>query len=817
MPKADPMDRYICIHAHFYQPPRENPWLEVIEVQDSAYPYHDWNERITEECYAPNATSRILDHESRILRLVNNYSKISFNFGPTLLAWLESYSNAVYQAIIEADRESRRTFSGHGSALAQAYNHMILPLANPRDKETQVIWGIKDFQRRFGRRPEGMWLPETAVDLETLDVLASHDVLFTILAPRQVYRVRPIGGTEWEDVSQGTIDPTRAYKVSLPSGRSISVFFYDGPISLALAFEGLLNNGEEFANRLVGAFSDERPWPQIVHVATDGESYGHHHKHGDMALAYALDYVETRNLATLTNYGEYLEKHQPTHEVEIFENSSWSCVHGIERWRADCGCSSGGNAAWNQAWRGALREALDWLRDSIAPAYEETALTLLNEPWEARNDYLNVILDRSPENLEQWQTKHAAKPWNHDDTIKILKLLELQRHLMLMYTSCGWFFDELSGLETVQVIQYAGRALQLAKELVGNKIESRFMEMLEQSKSNIPEHQNGRVIYEKWVAPAVLDLTKVGAHYAISSLFEEYGDESPIFCYSATREDYQASQAGRAKLAMGRATLTSTITLESSRLNFGVLHLGDHNISCGVAKFQGEGKFRELVQELDDAFEIADFPETIRLMDRHFGVSTYSLKSLFRDEQRAVLDQIMGPTLAEAEAAYGQIYEHHAPLIRFVRASGMPVPGPLHNAAEYVLNLRLGRAFQELPLNLQIIEPLLGETALAGVFMDAATLEFSLRRSMETMAHHLTGSPRDVEMLQSLNMAAELVASLPFEVNLRQVQNICYETLEKVFKDLRQEADQGDLEAQELVELFASLAEKLRMLVSQDQ
>jgi alpha-amylase/alpha-mannosidase (GH57 family) len=811
------MDRYICIHGHFYQPPRENPWLEVIELQDSAYPYHDWNERITAECYAPNATSRILDGDGRILQLVNNYSRISFNFGPTLLAWLEGYSKDVYQAILEADSESQRVFSGHGSALAQAYNHMILPLANRRDKQTQIVWGIKDFRKRFQRYPEGMWLPEAAVDLETLDVLAEHEIRFTVLAPRQALRIRPSGAKEWEDVSQGTIDPTRAYKVSLASGRSISVFFYDAPISLGLAFEGLLNNGEELANRLVGAFSEERSWPQIVNVATDGESYGHHHKYGDMALAYALDYVETRNLAKLTNYGEYLEKHPPTHEVDIFENSSWSCVHGVDRWRGDCGCNSGGHAGWNQAWRAPLRDALDWLRDSMAPEYEEKAATLLKNPWEARQDFIEIILDRSPETLERFLAQHATGPLSRDDTTLALKLLELQRHLMLMYTSCGWFFDELSGLETAQVIQYAGRALQLAKDLSGNGIEARFLEMLEQAKSNIPEHRNGRVIYEKWVEPAVLDLTRVGAHYAISSLFEEYEEASSIFSYTATREDYKASLAGRAKLAVGRATLTSTITLESARLNFGVLHLGDHNINCGVGESRGEGEFPELVKELDEAFETADFPETIRLLDRHFGTSTYSLTSLFRDEQRRVLGQIMEPTLAEAEAAYGLIYEHHAPLIRFVRVSGMPVPGPLQNAADYVLNVHLNRAFQEAPIDLHTIDPLLEEIDRAGATMDADTLEFSLRHSMEAMAHQLAESPRDPSLLRSLDVAAGLVDSLPFQVNIRQVQNVCYRVLEKLFKGLRQESGQGDPEAQELVELFSSLAQKLRMVVPQDE
>ena len=385
---------YICIHNHFYQPPRENPWLEAIELQDSAYPYHDWNERVTAECYAPNSASRVLDNQDRIVEIVNNYSLISYDFGPTLLSWLEEFAPLVYQSVLSADQESRERHAGHGLAISQAYNHIIMPLANARDKRTQVIWGIRDFEHRFGRKPEGMWLPETAVDLETLDILAQQGIKFTILAPRQAKRVRKIGGRAWRDVDGERIDPTMAYRLRLPSRRAINLFFYDGPISRGVAFEGLLNNGERFAQRLLGAFSEERSWPELVHIATDGETYGHHHHHGEMALTYALEYIQSRQLADLTNYGEYLAQHPPIHDVEIIENTSWSCVHGVERWRSNCGCNAG-HPGWSQAWRGPLREALDWLRDSLAPRFEEKARGLLKDPWAARDDYISVVLDRS--------------------------------------------------------------------------------------------------------------------------------------------------------------------------------------------------------------------------------------------------------------------------------------------------------------------------------------------------------------------------------------------------------------------------------------
>ena len=487
------MQRYICIHGHFYQPPRENPWIEAIDLQDSAHPYHDWNRRITAECYAPNAKSRILDDQGRIVQIVNNYAKISFNFGPTLLAWMEVNAPSVYEAILEADRQSMENFSGHGSALAQAYNHIIMPLANRRDKITQIRWGIRDFEHRFQRKPEGMWLPETAVDLETLDILAGQDIRFTILAQHQARKVRRPEEKTWQDVRGGKIDPTRAYRLQLPSGRSMALFFYDGTISRAVAFERLLNSGETFSQRILGGFSEKRLWPQLVHIATDGESYGHHHRFGDMALAYALHDIESENLALLTNYGQYLERHPPTHQVEILENTSWSCAHGVERWQSHCGCCTGANPEWSQDWRKPLREALDFLRDSIAPDFEETARRIFKDPWEARNRFIDVILDRSTERLDVFLTQQAVREWIPNDRQTALKLLELQRHTMLMYTSCGWFFDDLSGIETIQILQYAGRVVQLAREALEMDLKKVSLFIQDKKKQQVLEEWTDKI------------------------------------------------------------------------------------------------------------------------------------------------------------------------------------------------------------------------------------------------------------------------------------------------------------------------------------
>ena len=807
------MERYICIHGHFYQPPRENAWLEYLEMQDSAYPYHDWNERVTAECYAPNTASRILDSEGYITQIVNNCNKMSFDFGPTLLAWMEEKAPDVYQTILEADRETQQTFSGHGSALAQAYNHMIMPLANRRDKYTQVMWGIRDFEHRFGRKPEGMWLPETAVDLETLDILAELGIKFTILAPHQAKRVRQIGTDAWDDISNATIDTTMAYEIKLPSGQKINLFFYDGPIARNVAFEDLLNSGDNFARRLGDAFSEERAWPQLVHIATDGETYGHHHRFGDMALAFALHYIESNGLARITNYGEYLERHPPTHEVEIIENTSWSCTHGIERWRSDCGCNAGRNPKWNQAWRTPLREALDWLRDTLNPNYETKALEFLKGPWAARDDYIEVILGRSPENIQRFLDQHCTRELNESETVTVLKLLELQRHAMFMYTSCGWFFDELSGIETVQVIHYAGRAVQLAKELFGDDIEPHFLECLELAKSNIPEHGDGRRIYDKFVKPAMVDLTKVTAHFAVSSLFEEYGRQAKIYCYDIDLEDYQSAVAGKPKLAAGRVKVTSSITRELAILSFAVLHFGDHNVNAGVREYQGEEAYQTMLQELTQTFSTADFPEVIRLLDKHFGTSTYSIKNLFLDEQRKVLDSILESALSEIEAAYYQVYEHHYPPMRFLSELGYPIPKSFQSAAEFILNNGLRKAVGGDSLDLERIRNLLDETRTWKVELDTEGLSYLLQQTLERMMARLVTTPEDVDFLKELLAAAEMLRMLSFPVDLWKVQNLYHEMLKSAYPEFQRRAQPGDEAAAEWLNQFVSLGQKLSVRV----
>ncbi len=803
------MDRYVCIHGHFYQPPRENPWLEAIELQDSAYPYHDWNQRITAECYAPNSASRILDPESRIQTIVNNYSKISFNFGPTLLSWLQAEAAEVYTAILAADRDSQQRFSGHGSAMAQAYNHIILPLANARDKRTQVMWGIEDFKRRFGREPEGMWLPETAVDVASLEAVAEMGLKFTVLSPYQAKRFRALGTRAWKDVSGGDIDPSRAYQIRLPSRRSLAVFFYDGPISRAVAFEDILTRGEDLAERLCGAFSDLRDWPQLAHIATDGETYGHHRRHADMALAYALQYVETNQRARLTNYGEFLEKHPPTHEAQVFDNSSWSCVHGVERWRSNCGCNSGSNGGWNQDWRAPLRNALDWLRDELARRLDASRGRLFRDPWKARDEYIHVVLDRSSESVDRFLERHAARPLKGPDRIKALMTMEIQRHAMLMYTSCGWFFDELSGIETVQVIQYAGRALQLAKDLFGEDLESGFLNLLEHAKSNIEEHRDGKTIFEKFVRPATVDLDKVAAHYAISSLFEDYGPKSRIYSFQADREGFGVSQQGKARLAVGRVHVKSLITEESKILNFGVVHLGDQNVSGGVRAHTGAEPYQQLVKETLDVFHRGDIPQLVRVLDRNFDGGIYSLHLLFKDEQRKIMNRILEQALGEAVVLFRNFHGQYSTLARFVAEIGMPLPKRFQMAVELALNQDLLSALSTPQTEPGTVEALLEQVRRTGIPLDNVTLEFTFRRTIERAAAELEGQPENLHLLDRMDRLGAICTILPFEVDLWTAQNVYHRLRESVGVAMRDRVSAEDPHAVTWAHTMHALGSKL--------
>jgi Alpha-amylase/alpha-mannosidase len=778
--------RFICIHGHFYQPPRENPWLETVETQDSAAPYHDWNERVCAECYAPNGAARIVNVENQITHILNNYGHISFNFGPTLLSWLKENAPRTYRMILDGESRSRARYRGHSSAMAQVYNHIIMPLASTRDRMTQIRWGIAVHKSTFGIPPEGMWLAETAADTETLELLANHGIKFTLLAPHQCKRIRLLRRDgdkkepEWVDTPGDSVDTTRPYLMRFKSGASIAVFFYNGGISRGIAFEGLLNSGENFAERLKSSFT-EQSRAQLVHVATDGESYGHHHKYGEMALAYALRLLNEDKTTEVTNYASFLEQCSPRYECEIVDDTSWSCVHGVERWRSNCGCN-GGKPGWNQEWRTPLRLALDELRDALVPLTEREGSKLFRDVWVARDGYIQVILDRSPETIEGFFKEHASRDLTEEDRVRALELMELQRHAQLMYTSCGWFFDDISGIETVQVIAYAARVLQLARWLFNDDtLEAAFTARMAEAKSNVPGNGDGASIYKKTVQAMEVQLEQVAAHYAISSVFSSFAEETDLFCFHVKRLSHEIATSGRGRLAAGRVHIRSLITGNQQTFSFAVLHFGDQNITAAVKPYSGTDAdaFEKFAAQAVAKVEQADFPAVVRLFDDYYGRMNYSLTSLFSDEQRRIVQLILNSTLWDIENSLATIYQDHASLLHFLSQAGLPKPPALTLAASFALNAGLRRVLESEPIDHAQMRSYLGLAKADQVQLDTATLSYIVDQRMKRAMVELQNSGGSLEILERALNLARAVSELPFELNLWQAQNVWYEILRR--------------------------------------
>jgi hypothetical protein len=674
-----------------------------------------------------------------------------------------------------------------------------MPLASKRDARTQIRWGIADFKHRFGRMPEGMWLAETAVSRSVLDLMAQEGIRFTILAPHQCARVRPLhqnssaddgsSHTEshWTETPNASIDPSRPYLVKLDKGRSIAVFFYDGPASRAIAFEGLLNSGEGFGERLIRGFNPDKPAdePQLAHVATDGESYGHHHRHGEMALSYAMHWIEENHHAVLTNYGEFLDRFPPQWEAEVVDNSSWSCVHGVERWRSNCGCN-GGKPGWNQLWRGPLRQALDLLRDRTAPLAEATAKPLLKDLWAARDAYINVILNRSPENEDRFLETFATHTLSPEERVTVFELLELERYTQLMYTSCGWFFDEISGIETVQIIAYAGRVLQLAAKLFGEpgqRIEADFLAILLQAQSNVAEVGNGAEVYRRFVTSRRVDMEHVGAHYAISSMFRTYPPSGQLFCYDVQRHSYDLLTSGHGRLALGRASVRSRITEETEEICFAVLHLGDQNLSAAVKRFHpgDDTSWNTFLKGARTAIRKADLAELIRLIDRFFGGTLYSLTSLFADEQHRILTSILNQTLEQVESSLIRIYEEHATLLHFLGENNFAAPPALALTSTFAINASLRRALESETFDPAEVSRLLHRAETDNVTLDSPLLSYTADRRMKRAMVRLEDNAefQNLTVLHETLALAESIQSLPMDINIWQAQNIWNDMLRR--------------------------------------
>lgn len=615
----------LALHGHFYQPPRENPWTEAVPQEPSAAPFHDWNSRITSECYRANGWAHVLDGSGALVAIVDNYRHLSFNIGPTLLSWLETYAPDVYRRILAADE-------ANGRAIAQAYGHAILPLCNDRDLRTQIRWGLADFRHRFGREATGMWLPETAVDERVLAALAEEGVSFTILAPGQV---DPLDvDDDSDDAGPDHVARRPAYRWQHPDRPDLGVdlVVYDGDLSHDVAFGS--PSGEALIDRVVdltstsAANSVGADGDALVTVACDGETFGHHRPFADRAVAHALTIEAPARGVRVVGPAEWLATHPPKWSATVHV-SSWSCAHGVGRWLEDCGCHTGGEEGWNQRWRAPLRAALDILRDSAGDIFERRGGALLEDPWAARDAYVDVLLGALT--IEELAAAHLRSDvteailedggeLGHDVVVEVLTLLEMQRHALLMYTSCGWFFNDLAGIETLQVLRYAARCMDLLEELGEQAPYDNFLGKLAEAVSNRPEEGDGRAIWNRHVAPSRIDAEQVAGKLAragLSADLSDLGAITELAGFLVEHEVHEAAHHEDVRTYAGRVTLTHKRTRRRSTWVYGALRVGDAEPVVGV---------RAGSHPAEEELTVARLAEATRR-----GTSPAALKTLVRD------------------------------------------------------------------------------------------------------------------------------------------------------------------------------------------
>lgn len=735
-------------HGHFYQPPRENPWTDEVDREPSARPFHDWNARIDHECYAANATSRIHDSKDRLAKLVNNYEWISFNFGPTLLRWLEKHDPATLARIVEADRRSAKRRGGHGNAIAQTYNHIILALADDEDVRVQVRWALREFEARFGRPAEGLWLSETAADRRVLDILVEEGLRFAILAPVQAGRVRAPGGG-WEDVRGARVDPSRPYlhRHRTKPGQALSLFFYDGPLAQAVSFGDALRDGRNLARHIESAYNPDRNHPQIVHLAVDGETAGHHQGFGNLALAWALDReVEARGFR-ITNYGEYLDRHPATWEAELDEGpygegTSWSCAHGVSRWIRDCGCRIDPGAPTQQAWRTPLREALDLLRDGAKAYFRREAKGLFYEPEKAVDDYIELLLHIGDHRLrEEWLAERVAPPIDEERRRRALSLLELRHQLLLMYTSCGWFFDDVGGLETVQILRYAGRALELWEELGAEVPRAHFLQILAGARSNDPGRGSGADIFRRDALVARVTPERIAAHLAMTAVATAPTEEGVLGLHSFRRLRFHLHESEEASLVTSRFELEHRRTGRRTSLRVAMLHTGALEFLTTVAPAE-ESTFEVWQRGLHEALHSEGVDAVRAALRDTSGARVFGAEDLLEADRQRLFEKVFQQVIQGFSRAYDELYSENTELIAALHGMGMELPEELRAAATFSLRRRFESELRDVADDvdegaLSRALELVREAARRDVSLDSrlacATLEGILERHLEEL------------------------------------------------------------------------------------
>jgi hypothetical protein len=795
--------KHLVIHGHFYQPPRENPWTEKIERQAGAAPYHDWNDRIENECYLPNSLSRRLDDHGRITKLINNYEWISFNFGPTLISWIEDNDPGVYARILAADTASAKRLNGHGNAIAQCYNHVIMPLASRRDQETQIRWGLHDFERRFGRKSEGIWLPETAINAVTLEILIGFGIRFIVLSPHQALRMRPLDdSSHWKDVSKGTIPAGFPYRCFAPGAkgkkdqnRFIDIYFYDAELSNDVSFNHLLRNGDGFADAITLAYP--RGGDDLVVVATDGEIYGHHEPFADMALSYLIESAAPRRGFTLSNFGAYLDDHAPRFEVELKpgpngEGTAWSCAHGVGRWKEDCGDSAGGRPGWNQKWRAPLRAGFTTLRETLAAMYEREGVELFSDPWKARDDYVLVIEHRDGETAREFVRSRARRELSPKETSRALALLECQRNAQLMFTSCGWFFSDISGIETVQIMRYAARAIELAGHGHWLSLEKRLLADLKGAVSNVPGTGTGANIYNRAVKESILNRPCLVALYAISSHLSEAEAATEIYGYPVRPLDevFRRIDAPGVEdhVKIGALEIASPYTLEAAVYEY-LLYVEDEaSFVCYVRERRRETEYRAMVERITKLAEAARVPEIRPAAAEHFGQRRFTIRDFLPEDRENVLRRFAGKRLAVIESRFSDIYLESKHLLILLKDANIPVPQNLLIPAQTHLTKKLVGEVERWersldPAGLEGIRSIVSEAAVFGVPIDTSSAAASFSDLILEKVKAFEGD-LDPAAASALEQFVNLADEMGIKTNYRDIQNRLYLILDTKIEPL---------------------------------
>jgi len=763
------MSKFVCFHGHFYQPPREDPWLEQIEFQETALPYHDWNERITAECYLPNAYARRLDSEGFIIEILNNYEEISFNFGPTLLRWFEKHKPDILKKIVQADKKSCFYYNGHGNAIAQVYNHIIMPLATTKDKITQIRWGIEAFKYFFGRSPEGMWLPETAVDNETLALMAKEGIKFTILAPKQALKIRPLSSKDekiWCQVEENTLDIAQPYRCYPTKDTSIDIFFYHGPLSHGIAFGNLLHSGEIFAKQIEAAFSKDEG---LISIVTDGETFGHHWKFGEMALAYAIYYFSHHSDIKLTNFSYFLSQFPPKYEVVIKENTAWSCAHGLGRWERDCGCCTGFHPEWHQKWRRPFRDALNWLRDKIHSFFEEIGSQYFHDPWAARDDYIKIVLNPSFETKEEFWQKHSNYLPQKEKT-KALKLLEMQYYSQLMFTSCGWFFDDISGLEAKQNLRYAARAIQLAKDF-NLDLEKGFLKILKKAKSNLPEYGDGAQIYQKQIRPHLYDFQRIAVHFSFNHLLKEPLSKTSFYTLNVEVKKHEIYKTGGNSLLFEHLLITHQRTEEKKEFLTVILHLGGLDLIGTAFSTLNE----TIVENYKKLFQELAFYQIKAKLEKFSNC--YKIQNIFLDDRRKLALKLLKDKLETFENTYASFYQENKSLMLSLKQLHIPLPEGFLAIAKTVLSKEAYKECQKKLLGKKnYFKEVLEEAKMLGLKLDTLDIKNLLEDYIKTNLKKIKET-FDFNVIKQIQNALDLYQSLSPQLDLCHIQNDFWDTI----------------------------------------